>query len=127
MEHTIPITPEFMLSLYLPEWTDLSRYKQISAWVELDASLSPYIGRAEIVIEEQNIVPPDIPPGTRVESKWFYEPIAIYDFPLRNKLAKLIVKRRRWINKDTGEYFHVPFAPKHNQAFSSQELIDFLK
>lgn len=37
------ITPEFMLSLYLPEGTDISRYKQISATVELDESLTPYI------------------------------------------------------------------------------------
>ena len=125
MEHAI--TPEFMLTLYLPAGTDISRYKHVSAWVELDASLSPYIGRAEILIEEQNIVPPDIPPGTRVESKGFYEPVAIYDFPLRDKLAKLLVRRRRWINKDTGEYLHIPFAPKHGEAFSSQELIDFLK
>lgn len=125
MEHNV--TPEQMLTFYLPDGTDLSRYKQISAGVELDGSLSPYIGRAEILIEEQNIVPPGLPPGTRVESKGFYDPISIYDFPLRNKLAKLLVRRRRWINKDTGEYLCVPFAPKHGEAFSSQELIDFLK
>ena len=122
-----PLTPEFMLALYLPDGTDISRYKQVDARVTLDDSLSPYIGRAEIVIEEQNIVPPGIPPGTRVESKGFYEPISIYDFPLRNKLATLTVKRRRWINKDTHESLHVPFSPKHPNAFSSQELIDFLK
>jgi hypothetical protein len=122
-----PLTPEFMLALYLPDGTDISRYKQIDARVTLDDSLSPYIGRVEIVIEEQNIVPPDIPPGTRVESKGFYEPVSIYDFPLRNKLAELVVRRRRWIDKDTGESLHVPFAPKHSEAFSSRELIDFLK
>jgi hypothetical protein len=125
MEHAV--TPEFMLTLYLPDGTDLSRYKQISAGVELDDSLSPFIGRAEIVIEEQNIVPPGIPPGTKVESKGFYNPIELYDFPLRNKLAKLIVIRRRWINKDTGESLHVPFAPKHPKAFSLQEIVNFLK
>lgn len=63
------ITPELLLSSYLPEGTDLSRYKQVDLRVELDESLSPYVGRAEIVIEERNMVPPGIPPGTRVESK----------------------------------------------------------
>ncbi len=118
---------EQMLTLYLPDGTDLSRYRQVSAWIEMDDTISPYIARVEILIEEQNIVPPDIPPGTRMESKWFYDPIAIYDFPLRNKLAKLIVRRRRWINKDTGESIHTPFTPKHPNAFSSEELIAFLK
>ena len=130
MKHTTAynnITPELMLSFYLPEGTDISRYKQVDLRVKLDASLSPYVGRAEIVIEEQNILPPDIPPGTRVESKGFYNPIAIYDFPVRDKLAKLIVKRRRWINKDTGESIHTPFIPKHPNTFSSSELIAFLK
>ncbi len=65
MKHTTtissPITPEFMLAFYLPDGTDISRYKQIDARLTLDDSLSPYIGRVEIVIEEQNIVPPDIP------------------------------------------------------------------
>lgn len=122
-----PLTPEFMLALYLPDWTDLSRYKQIDAIVTPDDTISPFVAKVDIVIEEQNIVPPNIPNWIRVESKWFYEPIKIYDFPLRNKLAKLVVKRRRWINKDTWEYINVPFKPKHPEAFSSQELIDFLK
>ena len=60
---------EQMLTLYLPDGTDLSRYKQVSAGIEMDDTISPYIARVEIIIEEQNIVPPDIPSGTRVESK----------------------------------------------------------
>lgn len=116
-----------MLSMYLPEWVDLSRYKQVDLKIELDESLSPYVGRAEIVIEEQNSVPPDIPPGIHVISKGFYDPVKIYDFPVRNKLCKLVVIRRRWMNKDTGESLHVPFTPKHPHTFSSEELIAFLK
>lgn len=125
MQHDVIL--EQLLTLYLPDGTDLSRYKHVSAGIEMDDTISPYIARVEILIEEQNIVPPDIPPGTRVESKGFYDPVAIYDFPLRNKLAKLIVRRRRWVNKDTWESLHVPFAPKHSGAFSSEELIAFLK
>jgi len=121
------ITPEFMLTMYLPEWVDISRYKQVDLRITPDPSLSPYVGRAEIVIEEQNIVPRDIPSGTQVESKGFYDPIKIYDFPVRNKLATLVVKRRRWINKETWESLHVPFSPKHPHTFSTEELITFLK
>ncbi len=100
MEHLV--TPEQLLVLFLPEGTDISRYKILEAFRYDDISLSPYIGRTEIILEEQNIIPPDVmKPGVRVESKGFYDPVAIYDFPLRNRLAKLIVKRRRWVNKDT--------------------------
>lgn len=120
-------TTEDILALYLPDWTDLSRYKHKEAIITPDDSISPYIARVEILLEEQNIVPPNIPNWIKVESKWFYEPIKIYDFPLRNKLAKLVVRRRRWINKDTWESLHVPFKPKNQESFSSQELIDFLK
>lgn len=53
-------------------------------------------------IEEKNI-PPDKYSNDKIISKGFYEPISIQDFPLRGKACYLKVKRRRWINKDTGE------------------------
>ena len=118
---------EALLTLYLPDGVDLRRYKHTGATVTQDASITPYIARVKIFIEEQNIVPPGLPPGTKVESKGFYDPVAIFDFPLRDKLAKLFVTRRRWINKTTGESVHVPFSPRHPNAFSTEELIAFLK
>jgi hypothetical protein len=118
---------ETLLSLYLPDGVDLRRYQHTGGTFTPDATMTPYVGRVEIEIEERNIVPPDIPPGARVISKGFYDPVALYDFPLRDKLAKLIVRRRRWINQTTGESIHLPFSPKHPHAFSSEELIAFLK
>ena len=56
-----PLTPEFMLAFYLPDGTDISRYKQVDAKFTPDESLTPYVGSIEITIEEQNIVPPRYP------------------------------------------------------------------
>jgi len=52
-------------------------------------------------LSERNIVP-DNYKNNKLVSKGFYEPITIQDFPLRGKACYLIVKRRRWLNEDTG-------------------------
>lgn len=54
-----------------------------------------------IYLEEKNIVPEAFK-SNKLESKGFYEPITIQDFPLRGKACYLKVKRRRWLNLDTG-------------------------
>jgi hypothetical protein len=54
-----------------------------------------------IELTEKNIHPENYK-NNRLESKGFYEPSTIQDFPLRGKACYLRVKRRRWLNKDTG-------------------------
>jgi transposase len=39
-----------------------------------------------------------------VESKGFYEPVVVQDFPIRGKKLFLNIRRRRWIVKDEGRY-----------------------
>jgi len=58
MDHLI--TPEQLLVLFLPEGTDISRYKIREAFTFSDDTISPFIGRVDIILEEQNIIPPDI-------------------------------------------------------------------
>jgi hypothetical protein len=41
--------------------------------------------------------------GKRLEFKGFYPSISIHDFPLRGKALILQVRRRRWLNLDTGD------------------------
>lgn len=55
-----------------------------------------------IHLEEKNI-PPSQYSKNKLTSKGFYEPITIQDFPLRGKACFLRVKRRRWLNLDTGD------------------------
>jgi len=52
-------------------------------------------------LSELNTVPEDYK-NNKLVSKGFYEPITIQGFPLRGKACYLTVKRRRWLNEDTG-------------------------
>ena len=60
---------------------------------------------SEIVIylEEKNEVPKEYA-GMKVESKGFYEPVVVQDFPIRGKKLFLNVRRRRWVVKDENRY-----------------------
>ena len=40
----------------------------------------------------------------KVESKGFYEPVVVQDFPIRGKKLFLHVRRRRWVVKDENRY-----------------------
>ena len=51
-----------------------------------------------IYIEEKNILPSGYA-LTEYESKGFFEPKQIQDFPIRGKAVYLIIKRRRWRSK----------------------------
>ena len=82
-----------LLELLLPE--GILEYFQVADVVKKD---SEYI----IVLEELNIHPEQYK-GQKLTSKGFYEPVTIQDFPLRGKACFLKVKRRRWLNEDTGE------------------------
>ena len=55
-----------------------------------------------IYLQERNIIPEGYS-NNKIHSKGFYEPATIQDFPLRGKACYLVVKRRRWINIDTGD------------------------
>jgi len=56
-----------------------------------------------IFMEEKNNLSEEIK-DIKIESKGFYPPVVVSDFPIRGKRVLLNIKRRRWINKDTGEY-----------------------
>lgn len=55
-----------------------------------------------IYMEEKNIHPEQYK-SNKLSSKGFYDPVTIQDFPLRGKPCFLKVKRRRWLNEDTGD------------------------
>ena len=54
-----------------------------------------------IYLEEKN-VPPIEYQKDKLTSKGFFEEIKVQDFPIRGKAVFLIIKRRRWLNVDTG-------------------------
>jgi len=80
------------LSLLLPE--GLFDYFEIIKVDKFQDSIS-------IQLEEKNIHPPQYK-NNKLLSKGFLEAITIQDFPLRGKACFLRVKRRKWLNADTG-------------------------
>ena len=56
-----------------------------------------------IYLEEKNLVPEQYA-GEGTESKGFYDPVVVQDFPLRGKKVYLNIRRRRWILKKSNEY-----------------------
>ncbi|MFO7657902.1 MAG: hypothetical protein R6W78_12630 [Bacteroidales bacterium] len=55
-----------------------------------------------IYLDEKNIPPSEKSEGQLV-SKGFYDQITVQDFPLRGKACYLKVKRRRWMDIETGK------------------------
>mgnify|MGYP006340636913 FL=1 len=79
-----------------------------------------------IFLQEKNIIPEEYI-GRKLESKGFYEDSKVQDFPLRGKAVYLIVRRRRWIDKDTGDIVirHWELVAKGTRM--TQEFATFLK
>ena len=57
-----------------------------------------------IVLEEKSLLPKE-QSHRKLHSKGFYPVVDIQDFPIRKKACFLEVKRRRWVDIDTGEIF----------------------
>lgn len=62
------------------------------------------------------------------ESKGFYEPKIIQDFPIRGKAVYLSIKRRRWRHKiNKNEVIHTDYSFIADSSKITLELSDFLK
>lgn len=61
------------------------------------------VSEVVIYLEEKNVVPEKYA-GQETESKGFYDPVVVQDFPLRGKKVFLNIRRRRWILKKSNEY-----------------------
>lgn len=79
-----------------------------------------------IYLQEKNVIPEEYS-GRHLESKGFYEDSKVQDFPLRGKPVYLIVRRRRWMDKDTGDIVirHWELVAKGTRM--TQEFATFLK
>lgn len=79
-----------------------------------------------ITLEEVNILPEGFKEDD-YESKGFYKPRLIQDFPLRGKAVFLEIHRRRWRNKHDKKNIHRDFTMIAEGTKFTQELSDFLK
>ena len=62
-----------------------------------------------------------------IESKGFSDSVVIRDFPIRDKGVDLIVRRRRWLDKETGRSFSDTYELKAEGTRYSKEFAAFLK
>ena len=62
-----------------------------------------------------------------IESKGFCEAVTIRDFPRRDKGVDLIVRRRKWYDRQNNRYFSDSYDLKAEGTRYSKEFADFLK
>lgn len=79
-----------------------------------------------IYLEEKNEVPQEYSDG-KVESKFFYDPIVVQDFPIRGKKVFLNIRRRRWVLKDENRYIRRNWKLVAQGRRMTHEFASFLK
>lgn len=106
-----------ILSFILP--AELHNYFEI---VGIEKSNNSFV----IYLEEKNISPQEYE-GEKLESKGFYDPIMVQDFPLRGKACFLNVKRRRWTVLSSGKTVSRNWSLIAGGTRITQEFASFLK
>ena len=84
------------------------------------------VSEVVIYLEEKNVVPEKYA-GQATESKGFYDPVVVQDFPLRGKKVFLNIRRRRWILKKSNEYVCRNWRMVAEGTRLTQDFASFLK
>lgn len=79
-----------------------------------------------IHLDEQNI-PPASSSGHHLESKGFLSAVEIRDFPIRDRKVTLCVRRRKWLDTETGSILCNSFELTAAGTRHSHEFASFLK
>jgi hypothetical protein len=86
------------------ETTDFLQYilpKEILEYFEV-IKVEEFGGRLVFHLDEKHELPSDFRPGD-YESKGFTKAVEIADFPIRDRAVFLHVRRRKWIDRQTGK------------------------
>jgi hypothetical protein len=84
------------------------------------------VKEVKIYLQEKNNLNQESSPVV-YESKGFYPNILVNDFPIRGKQLLLDIRRRRWIDKETGKYIDRDFRIVAQGTRITQEFATFLK
>lgn len=79
-----------------------------------------------IYLEEKNELPREYS-NVKTESKGFYDPVVVQDFPVRGKKLFLNIRRRRWAVKDDGRYVSRNWRLVADGSRMTHEFASFLK
>lgn len=88
----MPTSSEILASYVLPE--GVLDYFDIEHITEQNGLLS-------ITLAEKNCPPSQSDP--HIQSKGFYPTISIVDFPIRDRSVKLLIRKRKWKDLDSGK------------------------
>jgi hypothetical protein len=75
----------------------------------------------------QRNTPPIALASHKLESKGFFDSVTIRDFPLRGKACFLHLKRRKWLDHDTGNIVFHEWDEVAKGTRMTKEFADFLK
>ena len=84
------------------------------------------VNEVVIYLEEKNIVPEKYT-DQNIESKGFYDPVIVQDFPLRGKKVFLNIRRRRWLLNKHNEYISRNWRMVAEGTRMTQDFASFLK
>ena len=80
----------------------------------------------EISLDEFDNLPEERQ-GHKIESKGFLDAVTVRDFPLRDKRVNFKVRRRKWYDHTTDEYFTNSYDTTYKGTRYSMEFAAFLK
>lgn len=109
---------EILLRHLLPE--ELFEYFDLVSIKETKAK------ELNLYLDEKKVFPPEHKDKSLI-SYGFDEPIKVQDFPLRKKSVYLIVRRRKWQEKETGKIYSRSWDITAGGSSYSKEFADFLK
>ncbi len=89
-----------LLALFLPE--GILDYFEIVSYEKSSSGKTIYESQLVISLDEKDIIPSEYK-DLQYKSCGFMEPRYIEDYPIRNMLVRLKVRRRRWEIKIEGE------------------------
>lgn len=111
------INDQELLKLLLPEF--LVEHFDITKAETLQTELHIYF-------EEKALIPNEYS-DRLLESKGFVPEITVDDYPLRGKIVKLHIKRRRWTDKSSGEILQRDWQLVSKGTRMTQDFAGFLK
>lgn len=103
--------------LLLPE--GILTYFEVTHADRTSTAILIYLNEKDLSGEERS--------GKHLQSKGFYPPASIHDFPLRGKSLILHVRRRRWLDLDTGNPYMRDWEVVAKGTRLTEEFASFLK
>lgn len=100
--------------------------KEISEFFDLKEIREVEENKLLLYLDEKFIKPTEHS-NKELTSNGFDDPVSIQDFPIRDKAAYLIVRRRKWKEKQTGKIYCKQWDLTAKGSSYSKEFADFLK